>query len=192
MGPTIRPSDAEWDISELDLVAKPLIYISFGTVFNQAIDFYRLAFAAFANMPYTVILSVGRQTAIANLGEIPPNFIVKNYVPQVSVLQHASLFITHGGMNSTNEGLAQGVPLMVFPQGADQYQVARRVMELGVGVPLQPEGLSALALREAAECLIRDPGVRRQCLAVADSFRDAKGVVGAADAVLSYVKTPKD
>ncbi len=192
VGPTIRSSDEEWNFSDLDLTAKPLIYIAFGTLFNQAIDFYRLAFAAFADRPYTIILSVGRQTSIADLGEIPPNFIVRNYVPQVSVLERASLFITHGGMNSTNEGLYHGVPLMVFPQGADQHQVARRIEELRVGAYIQQEGLTAITLREAVDGLINNLEVRRQCGRVAESFRGAMGVVRAVDEIFSYVKDRRE
>ncbi len=60
--------------------------------------------------------SVGTQTQIAELGDTPTNFIVRNYEPQLEVLQHAKLFITHGGMNSTSEGLYYGVPLIVLPQ----------------------------------------------------------------------------
>jgi UDP:flavonoid glycosyltransferase YjiC (YdhE family) len=53
-------------------------------------------------------MSIGKQNQLGDLGDIPDNFIVKQYVPQTEVLQYAKLFITHGGMNSSNEGLYYG------------------------------------------------------------------------------------
>lgn len=93
-----------------------------GRCLIKAVDFYRLCFEAFAKTPYTVVLSVGRHIAIADLGALSPNFNVRNHVPQLAVLKQSRLFVTHGGMNSVNEGLFFGVPLMVFPQGADQHR----------------------------------------------------------------------
>ena len=65
-------------------------------------------------------MSIGNKTEISDLGNIPKNFIVKNYVPQTELLKYTKLFITHGGMNSTHEGIYNGVPLVVIPQSADQ------------------------------------------------------------------------
>jgi MGT family glycosyltransferase len=166
--------------------AESLIYISLGTVFNRAADFYRLCFAAFAETEYTVVLSVGKQTRMEELGDIPANFIVRDYVPQLEVLQRARLFITHGGMNSASEGLYYGVPLLVFPQGADQPQVARRVAELGAGVHLNQEGLAAADLRAAAERVMGDESIRKVCASIGDSFRAAGGSRGAVDEIFAF------
>jgi anthraniloyl-CoA monooxygenase len=77
-----------------------------GTINNLNLDFYKIVFQAFADYPAQFILSVGKNTAIAELGVMPDNFIVRNYVPQLDVLQHADAFITHGGMNTaTNDGM---------------------------------------------------------------------------------------
>jgi hypothetical protein len=37
--------------------------------------------------------------------KIPDNMLIVEFAPQLEVLKRASLFITHCGMNSTNEGL---------------------------------------------------------------------------------------
>ena len=60
-------------------------------------------------------MAIGDKAQLSDLGEIPKNFIVKNYVPQTEVLKYTKLFITHGGMNSTHEGLYYGIPLIVTP-----------------------------------------------------------------------------
>lgn len=185
VGPSVVPrSNDSFDFSHVD--TEHLIYISLGTVFNQAADFYKLCFAAFADTKYTVILSVGSRTRIEELGGIPANFIVAGYVPQLEVLQRAKLFITHGGMNSTSEGLYYGVPLIVLPQSADQPVIARRVAELGAGIQLKQEGLTAGELREAAERVLGDPSIRMACGEIGDSFRDAGGYRQAVEEIFAY------
>ena len=85
---------------------------------------------------------LANKTEISDLGDIPKNFIVKNYVPQTELLKYTKLFITHGGMNSTHEGIYNGVPLVVIPQSADQPVIAKQVENLGAGVKLQMQGLT--------------------------------------------------
>ena len=41
--------------------------------------------------------------------------------------------VTHGGAGTTLGALAFGVPLLVLPQGADQYANAERVVAAGAG-----------------------------------------------------------
>ncbi|WP_400164503.1 macrolide family glycosyltransferase [Brevibacillus sp. TJ4] len=185
VGPSIAPRSHEaFDFSNVD--TDQLIYISLGTVFNQAADFYKLCIAAFADTTYTVILSIGEQTQIAELGDIPANVIVRPYVPQLEVLQRANLFITHGGMNSASEGLYYGVPLIVLPLGSDQPIVARRVAEIGAGVQLNREGLTAEKLREAADYVLHDASMRRACQEVGESFREAGGYHRAVEEIFAY------
>lgn len=185
VGPTIDlPATREFDFKNVD--TEHLIYISLGTVFNQAIQFYKLCLAAFAETNYTVILSAGRQTRIEELGDIPANVIVRSYVPQLEVLQHAKLFITHGGMNSVSEGLTYGVPLIVIPQSADQPVVAQQVAKLGAGIQLTQEGLTAQNLREAAEQVLADASIKKACEQIGESFRAAGGYRRAVEEIFAY------
>ena len=68
---------------------------------------------------------------------IPDNILMFHFVPQLETLQHTDVFITHGGMNSVNESLFYGVPMIVVPQALDQSLVAKRVCELGVGLTIE-------------------------------------------------------
>ncbi|WEG12592.1 glycosyltransferase [Pullulanibacillus sp. KACC 23026] len=186
VGPSVASrSHGQFDFSHVDL--DNLIYISLGTVAGQAIDFYKLCFEAFATTKYTVILSIGRQTQIEELGDIPANFAVYNYVPQLEVLQHAKVFITHGGMNSTSEGLYYGVPLIVIPQQSiDQPVIARRVAEIGAGIHLNQEDLMAGELREATRQVLEDPSFKQVCMDVRDSFREAGGYDRAVEEIFAF------
>ncbi|OMD38166.1 macrolide family glycosyltransferase [Paenibacillus odorifer] len=186
VGPSIssRLTPDDFDLSAIK--GKELIYISMGTVFNQAIDFYKLCFKAFGNMDHTIVMSIGSKVQIYDLGEIPQNFIVKNYVPQMNVLQTSSLFITHGGMNSVHEGLYYGVPLIVIPQSADQPIIAEQVANAGAGIKLQMQGLTATELREAVERVLTLPSFQKAVATIKDSFRTSGGSHQAVDEILEW------
>lgn len=164
------------------------IYISLGTVFNDAIDFYKLCLEAFGNTAHTVVMAIGNKVALSDLGDIPSNFIVQPYVPQTELLPLALLFITHGGMNSTHEGLYNGVPLVVIPQSADQPLIAERVARLGAGIRLHMPSLTAERLREAADEVLGRPSYKQAAAAIGETFRAAGGYRQAVDEIVAHIR----
>jgi MGT family glycosyltransferase len=182
VGPSIAERDETLDFS-LDFGSGPLVYISLGTILNINAAFYQHCFKAFGGSEVRVVLSAGADTDLASLGAIPENFIVRNYVPQLQILKRADLFITHGGMNSVSEGLWYGVPLVVIPQGSDQYLVAKRVETLKSGLALDKRRITPETLRQAADLVLSDEGIRANIRTIQDSFRQAGGFVRAADEI---------
>ncbi|MEJ9212361.1 macrolide family glycosyltransferase [Bacillus smithii] len=186
VGPSISSRSMEENFDLTAIKGKRPIYISLGTVFNQAMDFYKLCFKAFENTDHTVVMSIGKQNQISDLGEIPKNFIVKNYVPQTEVLKYSKLFITHGGMNSTNEGLYYGVPLIVIPQNADQPIIAEQVANIGAGIKLQMQSLTANQLREAADHVLNHPSFHQAVANIRESFQKSGGYHQAVDEIFEF------
>ncbi|CAH1056626.1 macrolide family glycosyltransferase [Paenibacillus pseudetheri] len=186
VGPSIssRLTPDHFELSAIK--GKDLIYISMGTVFNQASDFYKLCFEAFGNTDHTIVMSIGNKVQIYDLGEFPHNFIVKNYVPQTDILQSTKIFITHGGMNSAHEGLYYGVPLIVIPQSADQPVIAEQVVNIGAGIRLQMQGLTATELREAVERVLTLPSFQNAVAMTKDSFRTSGGAHQAVDEIFEW------
>ncbi|WP_433944662.1 macrolide family glycosyltransferase [Paenibacillus sp. SN-8-1] len=186
VGPSISTRFTEDHFDLTAIKGKNPIYISLGTVLNQAIDFYKLCFEALGNTEHTVVMSIGDKVQISDLGEIPDNFIVKSYVPQTEVLQYANLFITHGGMNSAHEGLYYGVPLIVIPLSADQPIIARQVASIGAGTQLQMPSLTANELREAVDHVLSLPSYKKAAASMRESFQKSGGYQQAADEILEF------
>ncbi|MBX3016064.1 MAG: hypothetical protein KF832_31370, partial [Caldilineaceae bacterium] len=162
VGPAVAPrieaaSTGSDDFPWADLTGQPLIYISMGTMYNAEADFYHTCFDAFADSPYQVVLSIGQRIADEALRSAPANFIVRRHVPQLELLQRAALFITHGGMNSANEGILYHVPMIVLPQQADHYVVAQQIGELGAGIVLDRAQATSERLQTLATQVITDP-----------------------------------
>ncbi|OKP96084.1 macrolide family glycosyltransferase [Paenibacillus sp. P46E] len=186
VGPSISSRFTQENLDLPAIKGKNLIYISLGTVFNQAIDFYKLCFEAFKNTDHSIVMAIGNKVQISDLGEVPRNFIVKNYVPQTDVLQYAELFITHGGMNSTLESLYYGVPLIVIPQSADQPVIARQVANIGAGIQLQMQNLTVIQLREAVDHVTGHSSFKKVAVRLRESFRKAGGYYQAVDEILDF------
>ncbi|MGO4527975.1 macrolide family glycosyltransferase [Paenibacillus sp. 2TAF8] len=161
------------------------VYISMGTILNKNLEFYKLCFDALKDQAVNVVLSSGKYTDITSIEEmIPDNFIVKPYVAQIEILQHADVFVTHGGMNSVSEALYFDVPLVMIPMTSDQPFVAGRVKELGAGVVLDQHHLSAIQLQDAIMEVLHNSIYREQAHLIGKSLREAGGYTLAAAAIM--------
>ncbi|UBU18277.1 macrolide family glycosyltransferase [Nonomuraea gerenzanensis] len=186
VGPSLgaRPPDPSFPA---DRLRDPVVYASLGTVFDAGPELLRTLAAALAPLGGTVVVSTGR-TDPAALEPLPADVLARRRVPQPEVLARAALFVTHGGMNSVNEALYAGVPMLVLPQGADQPMVAGRVVELGAGLALPPQDVTAEAVRALAGRLLGEPRFRSAAAAVRRAQRDAGGYLRAADELESYLR----
>lgn len=175
IGPSIVDSGESTDSIITNDYSSKIIYISLGTIFNNSIEFYESCFKAFKKMDASIIMSVGKNIDINVFKAIPPNFIVRNCVPQLEILKHADVFITHGGMNSTNEGLYYSVPLIVVPHFFDQYIVAQRVAELGAGVIIQKNKVTPKLLYQSVVSILSDISFKENSKKIGNSLREAGG-----------------
>lgn len=187
IGPSImqRRNDIQIDFNKFQ---KPLIYISLGTLLNNSISFYKTCFSAFEYENVIVILSVGQNILKKRLGKIPKNFKVLSFAPQLEILKHCSLFITHGGMNSVNESIYFGVPMLVVPVGNDQPTVANRVDQIGLGKQLNKKKLSAKILRDTALDVINNNEIQLTVQKFQRAAQEAGGNNLAACEIINYIR----
>ncbi|UUV15674.1 macrolide family glycosyltransferase [Clostridioides difficile] len=164
---------------------RKLIYISLGTINNKNVSFYKNCINAFKDSDVDVIMSVGRSTDIESLGNIPNNFKVKNSVEQITILQKTDVFVTHSGMNSVNESLYYGVPMVLFPQHSEQRMVANRVVHLGAGIMLKED--KSESIKKAVFQVINDNEYKENATKLSKSFYNAGGSKKAADVILQII-----
>ena len=177
VGPSIRPV-----MQSIEKTREKLIYISMGTVNNNLLSFYKTCLSSFENTPYQVILSVGNLVSLNEFGKLPEHISVFSHVDQIAVLKKADIFISHCGMNSVNESLYFGVPLIMLPQTSEQSGVAERVSQLGAGIRLHKP--DADAIRNAVEKIFADGSYKQNACKISDGFQKCSGVKGAADKIL--------
>lgn len=170
---------------------KKVIYISLGTLFNNSIEFYENCFKAFDDIDAKIIMSIGKNIDINTFKFIPSNFIVRNYVPQLEVLKHTDVFITHGGMNSTNEGLYYNIPLILIPQSGDQPFVANRVAQLGAGIVIEKDKITPEILKQSVVKILSDNNFRINSEKIGESLREAGGYEKGVDEILNLKSSVK-
>ena len=135
--------DFPWD----RLTGEPLIYASMGILQNGLPDVFRAIVAAVAaQKDVQLVLSVGDHLEPKQIGPLPSNAILVKSAPQLELLKRASLCITHAGLNTVLEALAQGVPQVAIPVSIDQPGVAARVADKKTGLFLPPKELTACHL----------------------------------------------
>ncbi|MGW1680747.1 macrolide family glycosyltransferase [Saccharopolyspora sp. NPDC002376] len=176
---TERASQGSWQAPD----DRPVLVISLGSAYNDRLDFYRRCLRAFADLDWHVVLAVGKAIDPAELGEVPANFEVHRWIPQLRMLSQASAFITHAGMGGTMEGLRHGVPLIAVPQAADQFMNAARIEELGLGVQLDGATATPEQLRVALEKVTSDEGVRNRLADMRREIEEAGGLSRAVEIV---------
>ncbi|MCR8842268.1 glycosyl transferase [Paenibacillus sp. SC116] len=187
-GPSIspRPDDPSFPFDQLRSQYNKVVYISMGSILNKDIEFYKLCFEAFKDIPAQFVLASGRATDITALDDsIPNNFIIQPYVPQLEILQRADAFVTHAGMNSASEALYYDVPLVAIPLSSDQPIVAQQAEHLGAGITLDKDSLTPETLKLAVLKVLNNPIYKQRAKMVGDSFRSAGGYQEAADRIMS-------
>ena len=110
-------------------------------------------------------------TAVADLGDLPEEWLVRETLPQVTLLAHAALAVSHGGNNSVTEALTAGVPLVLLPFSTDQFAGAAAIEDAGLGEALDPNVAAPSDLRAAAERVLAlggEPRARLRALVQAD------------------------
>ena len=127
----------------------PKVYFTLGTVYNmESGDLFHRVLAGLCELPIRLIVTVGRDFDLAELGPQPANVRVERFIPQGILLPECDLVVSHGGSGSVTGALAHGLPMVLIPMGADQPLNAARCEALGVGRALEaltarPEDVSA-------------------------------------------------
>ncbi|WP_371679623.1 macrolide family glycosyltransferase [Streptomyces sp. NBC_01276] len=160
---------------------RPLVLISLGTIHNDNAAFFQTCVDAFADAPWDIVMAVGDQITPTTLTDVPAHIDIRPHVPQLQILRHADLFITHAGMGSVMESLSFGVPMVAIPQMSEQRANADRLTELGLGRLLHRTHLTPQTLRDTAHHVLTDPTYRHHTHTMRDHIHHAGGAPAAAD-----------
>jgi UDP:flavonoid glycosyltransferase YjiC (YdhE family) len=149
-----------------DVRDRPLVYVTLGTIMGSTAVF-RLLLSALADVDADVLLTTGRNNDPSELAPVPANATVEQYVPQSEVLTAASVVVTHGGSGSMLGALAHGLPMLVVPQGADQFENGAAAAGIGAARVLMPDAVDEQSVRSAVVELLTDVSFRAAAESVA-------------------------
>jgi zeaxanthin glucosyltransferase len=155
-----------------------------GTIVNGRPEVFRTIIAALAkNKGLQLVLSIGDQIDPQQLGPAPENAIILKRVPQLELLERASVCITHGGLNTVLECLAQGVPQVVIPVTADQPGVAARIAHHRTGAVTSLDKLTADHLSMLLNEVLHNSVYRNNARRLQKAIAEANGLSVAVDII---------
>lgn len=162
---------------------RPLLFVSLGTVFNRNPRFFRTCAEAFRDTGWDVAIATGENGKFAGAADIPGNVEVRSFFPQDEVLARADAFLSHAGMNSLMDALCHQIPVIAVPQMPEQVVNAKRVEELGLGLMLCPNEITAGRLRGAVSDAVADEEIKRNLGQMRAALDSCGGAVEGADAL---------
>ncbi|CAF4941819.1 unnamed protein product [Pieris macdunnoughi] len=164
------PKDLE---TYLDSSKHGVIYISFGsnapsTTLPQ--EFIQKLIRVFSKLPYDVLWKW-------EADEMPgksTNIKISKWLPQSDLLRHKNvkLFVTQGGLQSTDEAITAGVPLIGIPMLTDQWYNVEKYEKHRIGVRLDMETITESLFSAAIKTLINDPSFKENIIRLRSIMAD--------------------
>ena len=153
-----------------DLPHDQTVYVTLGTIWNTDIDVFRLVLEALRDR-VNLIITIGRQNQPEMFGPQPAGVIIRSFIPQDELLPWCDAAVVHGGSGTMLGALAHGVPLLVLPQGADQWNNAERVAAAGAGRRLLRDEVTVDAIQDGITAILTDPSYRHAATKVQGQIR---------------------
>ena len=183
-GPFVdRGARAAVDFPWKRLDGRPLVYASLGTLQNGSQENFRILAEGCAGLEAQLVISLGGGLDPEQVGRLRGDPVIVRYAPQLDLLQRAAAVITHAGLNTTLESLAEGLPLVCIPLGNDQPGVAARVVAKGAGVAIPRRKLTAARVRAAARTVLEDRRYRTAAQRLQTAMATVDGPELAADII---------
>ena len=161
---------------------RPVVYVSLGSFLSARVDVLAIVAEALRGLDVRVALATGSAPPEL-LGPLPPEWLVRAFLPQVRLLADTAVAVSHGGNNSVTEALTAGVPLLVLPLSTDQFAGAAAVERAAVGLCLDPNTTTPRGIRDAVRELLSGNGIRDAAAKLGASLREVPGAQRAHDAV---------
>src|SRR5262249_11134331 len=175
------------------LTGEPLIYASMGTLQNGLESVFSAIAAAVGDRPgKQLVLSIGPVIDPGRIRSLPANTIVVRNAPQVELLKRSALCLTHAGLNTALESLAQGVPMVAIPVTNDQPGVAARIAHTQTGKFVPIQDVTAPRLASLIDEVLDQPVYRRNAGRMKQAVAETNGLEKAVDLLEQKFDLPRE
>ena len=135
------------------------VYLTLGTVAFGATEALEAALDVLDDGDVEVLVAVGPEGDPSRLRKRSERVHFETFVDQASVLPLVDAVVHHGGTGTMLSAMAAGLPQVVMPQGADQFQNASSLTATGAGRPVLPQSPEG-ALADAIHAALTDPTMK--------------------------------
>ncbi|XP_054156558.1 NDP-glycosyltransferase YjiC-like [Oppia nitens] len=163
-----------------------LVYFSMGTLGSVDVVNMKRLVNILAKSPNRFIVSMGPKHY--EYSPLPAaNMWGQSSVPQTQVLPLVDLVITHGGSNTVTETMAYGKPMIVLPLFGDQWDNARRLDDLGLGIQLDAYRCTESELLAAVDRLTADTELAKKLSQIAERIQSENSLTKLPEILVNYV-----
>jgi UDP:flavonoid glycosyltransferase YjiC (YdhE family) len=114
---------------------------------------------------------------------LPQSVLHVDFAPFSELLPRCAVLVHHGGIGTTAQALARGIPQLVVPHAHDQPDNAHRVEGLGVGRKLEPKEYRAPLIARVLGELLGSPDVKSRCRDLTRRFAGADPIAQTCDLI---------
>ena len=164
----------------LDAGAPPIVFTP-GSEMRHGKNFFQVAVAASDQLDQRAILLSQYKSHIPT--DLPAGIMHFPYVPFSQLLPQAAALVHHGGIGSTAQALAAGIPQLIMAMAFDQPDNANRVHRLGVGKGLFRHEFQVTKVKTLLEHLLGCEEISVRCKQVAARFEAGRPQKEAADQI---------
>ncbi|GAB2834161.1 glycosyltransferase [Lentzea nigeriaca] len=142
------------------------VLVTFGTWFGDPAKLSPLL-RSLSTLDVEVVVTLGLAARSEEFDVDHERVTFVGFTPMEDLLDGVDVVVTHGGAGTTSAALMKGVPLVVLPQGADQFFQAERVAAAGAGIALNPPAQTPEALVAAVKTVLEDVSFRENVTTIA-------------------------
>lgn len=168
-------SDLAHVLREFD--APPVVFTP-GTANVRAASFFKASVEACRRLRRPGLMLT---TERAQVPDPRPGWVrVADYLPLGQLLPQCAAVVHHGGIGTTSQALAAGVPQLICPMAFDQFDNGERVTRLGCGRVLPMRRITTGRLETELQALLDDPTVAQRCAELSRRIEPGDQAIGRA------------
>ncbi|XP_038217900.1 UDP-glucosyltransferase 2-like [Zerene cesonia] len=164
------PSDLQ---NYLDTSKAGVIYISFGTNVRTkvlSLETVKLMAKVFSELPYDVLWKWDEDELPGRSGNVK----ISKWLPQAQLLKHPNikLFVTQGGLQSTDEAINAAVPVIGIPMLGDQWYNTEKYVRHKIGLQLDIHSLTEETFKSGITTVIENNSYKENILRLRTLMQD--------------------
>ncbi len=155
---------------------RPLVYATYGTEAGSRAPWDAII-GGLAVMDVDAVVTVGRgvnrETLLGMVAALSPGRImIEHYIPQAVLMERANVVVSHGGAGTMLAAGVAGVPQIVIPSFADQFDNTDAFVGAGVALEVEEAEISSDSVADRLHHILEDSGYSSSADVLAQSFRE--------------------
>ena len=163
---------------------RPLVYVGLGTVMNRWHGLLERVVNEVRDLDVDVVVTTGPGLDPASLGSQPSHVTIERYVPLSMLFPLCDIVVCHAGWGTTVAALANGLPIVAIPLGADGPRTAEVCETAGLGRSIAHDSVGTGTVASAVIELLRSGEARAAAL---DARRQIESMPSPADVATEFL-----